>query len=342
MGAQRRGVAVGRLTTLGPTSESSLHDHSHGHGHAHGHAHAAPPPPGTPPEEARLATWRALRTALMLNSAFLVIEAGIAWWTGSLALWSDAAHMVGDVAALGLALAAMALATRAPSPDRSFGLVRAETLGAFTNAILLLAGCALVAAEATERLIGGAAPEIAAWPVLVAGVVGLVINLGSAWALFRADRDNLNARGALMHMLGDALGSVGAIAAAGFMWAGAPLADPIIGLVLAAIVAWGAVGVLREASTILLQFAPSRLPVAAVRETMLQIDGVLSVHELHCWSIRGTDAVLSAHVVAGQGASGARVRAETEAVLRERYGIVHTTLQVEHRGDDDCAAPACP
>jgi cobalt-zinc-cadmium efflux system protein len=75
---------------------------------------------------------------------------------------------------------------------------------------------------------------------------------------------------------------------------------------------------------------------------MLQIDGVLSVHELHCWSIRGTDAVLSAHVVAGQGASGARVRAETEAVLRERYGIVHTTLQVEHRGDDDCAAPACP
>lgn len=296
------------------------HDHSHSHGDGH-------------------ATRRALGWALVLNSSFLVVEAGIGWYTGSLALLSDATHMVSDVSALALALGAAHLSRRSASPDRSYGWFRAETLGAFVNSIMLLVACGFIFAEAIARLLHGA-PEIAPAPVLVAGVLGLVINLGSAWALMRADQDNLNARAALVHMLADALGSAGAIVAAFCLYAGFTAADPVVSLLIGGIVLAGTARLLRDAVSILLQFSPSGVSAEGVREALLEIDGMETVHELHLWTLDGQRAVLSAHIVGKPGVSAPDLRRTAEKMLAQRFRIQHTTLQTEQ--DGECAMVSCP
>lgn len=298
--------------------------HDHGHGHGHGDSHA---------------TRRALGWALGLNSAFLVVEAGLGWYTGSLALLSDATHMVSDVSALALALGAAHLSRRSASPDRSFGWFRAETLGAFVNSLMLLVACGFIFAEALQRLANGS-PAIAPLPVLIAGVLGLVINLGSAWALLRADRENLNARAALVHMLADALGSAGAIAAAICLWAGFAAADAVVSLLIGAIVLAGTARLLRDAVSILLQFSPSGVAADDVRAALLGIPGMQAVHELHLWTLDGQRAVLSAHIVGKPGVSPTELRREAEALLARRFNIEHTTLQTEQ--DGECAVLLCP
>ncbi len=305
------------------------HHHHDDHDHHHHHASAA-----------GAAGRRALTIALVLNGAFLIVEGGLGLWTGSLALLSDAAHMTSDVAALALALGAAHLATRDASADRSFGLVRAETLGAFVNGLALLLVCALIAREAIVRLTS-VAPDVAPLPVLVAGAIGLVINVGSAVALYRADREDLNIRGALVHMIADALGSVGAMVAAALLWFGLPAADAVMGLVIAALVLYGTVGLLRDSGRVLLQFAPRRVPVDALRAAVASVHGVDSVHELHCWSVDGRDAVLSAHLVARHDADLRDVRQAVEGLLDHEFGITHTTLQVESAGVDSCPPGDC-
>lgn len=308
------------------------HDHGHGHAHDHGHAHAA----GR--AEAGGGTRRALLIALVLNGAFLVVELVVGLLTGSLALLSDAAHMVGDVGALLLALGASQLATRAASPGRSYGWLRAETLGAFTNGLVLLFACAFIAHEAIDRLVGGA-PPIAGGPVFVAGLIGLLINVGSALALMRADRNNLNIRGALLHMASDALGSLGAMVSAVFLMRGVSVADPIVSLFIAALVLWGTVGLLRDAGRVLLQFAPRGVTEQRVREVLLEAEGMADVHDLHVWTLDGHTAVLSAHLVAAPGVSARALRERAEALLAERFAVAHTTLQVEGAGE--CVGPGC-
>lgn len=305
------------------------HSHSHGHGHGHSHGRAG---------DAGGASRRALTIALVLNGIFLVVELGLGLYTGSLALLSDAAHMVGDVGALLLALGVSQLAARAASPGRSYGWLRAETLGAFTNGLALIVACAFIVGEALERLVEGS-PPISAWPVFVAGLVGLVINVGSAVALMRADRGNLNIRGALMHMVSDALGSVGAMLSAVFLWYGVSAADPVVSLVIAALVLYGAVGLLRDAARVLLQFAPPGVSEETVRAALLQTEGMADVHDLHVWTLDGQTAVLSAHLVASPGVSARALRERAERVLTERFRIAHTTLQVEGAGE--CEAPNC-
>lgn len=287
--------------------------------------------PATAAERVR----RALRWSLLLNGVFLLVEAAVGFWTGSLALLSDAAHMVSDVGALALALVVAELARRPASRGRTFGLVRAEVLGAFTNALLLGGACVLLLSQAGQRLWSGQA-EFHAEPVLVVGVLGLAINLGSAWLLHRSDRDNLGVRGALAHMLADALGSVGAIVsaalAAGF---GLHAADPIVSLLICALILYSTWGVLRDSTRVLLDFAPADVPQERVEAALRGLPGVHAIHELHLWST-GARTILTAHLVPTPGTSPTDLLTRAEHELRDHLGIHHTTIQV------DPAAIACP
>ena len=302
--------------------------HSHTHGHAHGHGHDGD------------MTRKALTWSLILNGGFLIIEAGIGLYTNSLALLSDAAHMVSDVGALALALGAAHLARRAADPQRTWGFIRAETLGAFINGIALLVACGFIFAEAFERL-STEAPAIQAWPVLVAGVIGLVINLGSAWWLYKADNGNLNIRGALIHMLADALGSVGAIVSAFFLMRGVNSADAIVSLFIGGLVLWGTWGLLRDSGRVLLQYAPAGLRADTVHAAMMSVEGMENVHDLHIWSLDGQSAILSAHLVGAPGVRPGDLRCRAAEALAQRFEIHHTTLQVELDDTDGCARRGC-
>ncbi len=284
---------------------------------------------------------RALRLSLALNGGYMLVELVVGLVSGSLALLSDAAHMFSDSAALLLALVVAELARRPASPGRSFGLLRAEALGAFTNALLLLGACGLIVVHATERLAGDP-PPFPAVPVMIVAAIGLVINLGSAWLLARADRDNINIRGALAHMLADALGSVGALAAAFLAWGwGWHFADPLISLGIAALIVISAWRVLRDATHALLDFAPPEVDPSQIRSALEALDGVAELHELHLWGM-GSQTVLTAHLVARPGIAAATVLRQAEALLQEEHGILHTTLQIDDGDARPCAQVRCP
>ncbi|MCA9642656.1 MAG: cation transporter [Polyangiaceae bacterium] len=304
-----------------------MHGHAHGgHSHGHGHGHGG----ATDSAGRKALTW-----ALALNGAFLVIEVVVGFMTNSLALLSDAAHMVTDVGALSLALAVAFLARRAPSPTRSFGLLRAEVLGAFVNGIILAVACFSIFREAIERMLGEPV-HVAPWPVMITGLIGLAINLGSAWHLYRSDSEGLNVRGALAHMLADALGSLAAVIAAGGVWLGFPLSDPIASLVIGALVLWGTWRLLKDATRVLLDFAPAGVDAEAVLRELEAVEGVTDVHELHLWSVDGREPILSAHIVYDDRVAATDLRVRVEELLTRRFQIRHTTLQTEPR---PCGAP---
>lgn len=290
---------------------------SHHHDHDHHHGHHAPGD-----------TRRALGFALVLNALFLLAELGVGLWTGSLALLSDAAHMMSDVGALFLALAAAQIATRKADATMTFGLARAEVLGAFLNGVVLVGACVYIVSEAIGRLVSGP-PPLEGGPVLVVGVLGLAVNLGSAWFLHNAgDHGNLNVRAAMLHMLADALGSVAAIVAAVMLMNGVPGADPVASLIVAVLVVVGAVRLLRDAGRVLLELPPHGFDVARVREALVGIDGVVEVHDLHAWTLDGRTPLVSAHLVVEAGVSdGVCVRARH--LLDHTFGVEHSTLQVE-------------
>ena len=285
----------------------------------------------------------ALALALVLNGGFLVVEAGVGWWSGSLALLSDAVHMVGDVAALVLALGAAQLARGRPGPDRTFGLRRAEVLGGFVNGLAMLLACAWIAWEAVGRLAAGA-PDVPGLPILVVGLVGLAINLGSVAVLLRSGADDLNVRGALLHMAADALGSVGAVLAAGLVMAGVPAADPVVSLAIAGLVLWSTGSLLRDTGRVLLQLPPVGLDVRALRDTLVAVPGVASVHDLHVWTLDGQRAIVTAHLVCSDAGAPDTIRQAALTALEAHHGVGHATLAVEAAGAPclatDCEDPA--
>lgn len=169
-------------------------------------------------------------------------------------------------------------------------------------------------------------------PVLIVGGIGLAINLGSAWALHRSSSDNMNVRGALVHMLADALGSVGAVVAAVLLLLGLPAADAIVSLGVAALVAWGSWGLLRDAGRVLLQLPPPSLDVAAVRDGLVEVKGVVEVHDVHAWSLDGIEAIVSAHLVIAPDEDFAAVCDAAHALLHQRFEVHHATLQPERGG----------
>ena len=301
--------------------------HSHG-----GHPHAHDPR-------------QALGWSLVLNLGYLVVEVTAGLLTGSLALLSDAAHMVSDVVALSLALLAAQWARRPATRSHTYGLLRAEVLGAFANAVILLVACLFIFKEAIERLAEGP-PAVPGWPVFAVASVGLVINLGSAWMLWRSDLQtggvNLNVRGALVHMLADALGSVGAMASALLtLYGGWPAADAVASLVIGAMVLYGTWGILRDSTHVLLEAAPTHARQDAVCAGLLQVSGVASVHDLHIWTIGSGQTILTAHLGLKGGASPSEVLARAQMLLQERFRIGHSTLQVEPSDGVACSQVHC-
>jgi cobalt-zinc-cadmium efflux system protein len=308
--------------------------HEGGHAHAHHHHHVEPASSRGDPAR------KALARTLILNAAFLVLEAGVGTWTGSLALLSDAAHMVSDVAALGLALWAAHLVLRPPTPGRTFGLLRAEVLGAFVNAVGLIVISFFIFKEALQRLMEGA-PYVDPWPVMAIGAVGIAINLGSAWFLYAAKDETLNVRAALVHMLADAASSFGAFLAGLFTllfhWTAA---DAVMGLIIGTLVLWATWGTLRHSTAVLLEFAPPGLGQDVVYHALKDLSGIADVHDLHVWTLGSGQATVTAHLVPQQDAVPAELLLRAEEVLAAKFGVRHTTLQIDP-ADTACSQARC-
>jgi cobalt-zinc-cadmium efflux system protein len=272
---------------------------------------------------------RALAIVLALTLAFTAVEVVGGLLTGSLALLADAAHMLSDNLALGVALFAVWLAGRPSTPERSFGYQRAEILAALANGLILVALAIWIFVEAWRRL--SEPPEVlAGWVALVA-VFGLVVNLAAAAILNRAGHDTLNMRAALRHVLADALGSTAVLAAAlVILFTGWSYADPLAGLAIALLILASSWSILRDSVHILLEGAPRGLDTRALGQRLTQVPGVVEVHDLHVWTITSGFPALAAHVLVEPGDDCHARRRELEEVLLREYGIEHTTLQVDH------------
>jgi cobalt-zinc-cadmium efflux system protein len=293
-----------------------------GHAHGRGHGHAG----------SRAADRLRLRLVLLVTGLVAVAEIVGAWLSGSLALLADAGHMLTDGAAIVLALSASLLATRPPTPRRTFGYHRAEIFAALVNALVLLGVCGVLVVVGVRRL--HRPTDVEAGQMLVFAAVGLAANLVSLAVLASRDRDNLNMKGAFLEVLSDTFGSVAAIVAAVVMvLTGFERADPIASLLIAALILPRSFSLLRDSVGVLLESAPPGVDVEDVRHHLCGVEGVIDVHDLHAWQITSGLPALSAHV---------RV---TEAALRDRgvgpllddlsrcvadcFGIDHATFQVE-------------
>ena len=287
-------------------------EHHHHHDHEHQHERR----PGA-----------TLGIAALATIAYGVVEAAGGWWTGSLALLSDAGHMLTDGAALGLGAAAAWMARRPPSARHSYGLGRAEVVAALVNAGAMLVIIVALAYEAIMRL-REPAPVQGALAALIAAA-GLGLNLFVLRRLAPHTHD-MNARAAQLHVLGDLLGSVAALAAGALIaLTGWTRIDPIASLAICALIAFSSVRLLRESVHALMEGVPSGMSVEAIGGEMARIDGVVSVHDLHVWTLSGSRTALSAHVVVRSMGHWERTLAELQQRLHERFGIDHVTLQPE-------------
>ena len=271
---------------------------------------------------------RALATALVLVLGFAGVEAAAGLVSGSLALLADAAHMLSDALALGLALFAAWLAQRPATPERSFGWRRAEVLAALANALVLVVLGAWIVWEGVGRL--SDPPGVTGGWVLAAGVAGMFVNLAAARVLHGAG-SGLNIRAAKLHVLADLASSVGVVVAGLVMLAtGWAYADPIAAILIGVLVVASTGGVLRETVGVLLEGAPAGMDAREVGAAIAGTEGVVGVHDLHLWTITSGFPAMSAHVLVAAGADCHAIRRELEVLLRDRFELTHTTLQVEH------------
>lgn len=272
----------------------------------------------------------ALGVALGLTLLFAVIEVITGFISNSLALISDAGHMVTDAAALGLALLAQAIAKRPPSSRHSFGFVRAEALAAFVNSLAMLALVAWIAWEAVQRLLH---PEpVQGGVVLVVAAIGASINLLVAWILSR-DNQSINTRAALVNVMGDLLGSIAAIASGAIIYfTGWLRVDPILSIFVAMLILRSTSGILRESYHFLMEGVPHEIDYLEVGASLKAIDGVLDVHDLHVWDMSPGHPALIGHLELASLEQWPTVLAAVRAMLREKHGIDHVTLQPEAAG----------
>ena len=277
---------------------------------------------------------RALAIVLALTATFTVVEVAGGLLTGSLALLADAGHMLSDNLSLGLALFAAWLAGRPATPERSFGYRRAEILAALANGVALVAISIWIFVEALSRL--QEPTEVLGVPMLAVATLGLAVNAAGVLVLSRSGRENLNVEGALRHVIADALGSVGAMAAAGvIILTGWRYADPLISIAIAILILASSWTLLRDSTNVLLEAAPRGLNAEEVGRKMVAADGVTEVHDLHIWTITSGFPALSAHVLVGQSEDCHARRRDLEDLLLREYGIEHTTLQVDHVGEHE-------
>lgn len=277
----------------------------------------------------RAASRRALVLVLVLLAGYTVVEVVGGLLTGSLALLADAGHMLSDVMSIGLALFAIWLAQRPPTFARSFGYQRAEILVALLNGATLVAIAIWIFVEAYQRF--SDPPDVLGGWMLAVAAVGLVVNVLAAVILWRRQSDSLNMRAALRHVFADMLGSVGVIAAALIILVtGWVYADPLISVLIGALVLGSSWTILRESVDILLESTPAGIDAREVARRMLAVEGVRDVHDLHIWTITSGFPALSAHVLVSHGEDCHDRRRQLELLLADEFGIAHSTLQVEH------------
>ena len=296
-----------------------------GHAHTHaGHSHA-------PPADADRGK---LVLALALIVGFMLVEVVAGIVAASVALLSDAAHMLTDAGSIALALTAARLAARPASAGFTFGLKRAEVLSAQLNGAALLVLGAVLAWESVGRL--GNPPEVQGGVVVAVGVLGALVNVAAAWSLARAERRSLNVEGARQHVLTDLYGSVAAIVGGlVVVLAGLEEADAVAALVVVALMLRSGWSLVRASSRVLLEAAPAGLDTQAIGRALCSEPGILEVHDLHVWELTTDFPALSAHVLVAPGDDCHGRRLELERLLRERFAIEHTTLQVDHEHGDE-------
>ncbi|MFJ6550041.1 cation diffusion facilitator family transporter [Microbacterium sp. NPDC091676] len=284
---------------------------------------------------------RLLAISLTLTATVMIVQVVGALLTGSLALLADAAHMFTDASALVIALIAATVAARPADDRRTFGYQRAEVFGALINAVILIALAAVVAVQGVQRLLNPSEVEVAGGLMLVVAVVGLVANAVSMWLLSRAQRTNLNVRGAYLEVMGDLLGSLMVIIAAGvILVTGWMPADALASLFIAAMIIPRAFVLLKEVFSVLAESAPKGMAVGEIRTHLLGYDGVVGVHDVHVWQLTRGAPVFTAHVsvrpdLLADGRSAALL-SEMQACLADHFDVAHSTFQIEPAEQSDC------
>jgi cobalt-zinc-cadmium efflux system protein len=282
----------------------------------------------------RSANRRRMLIAAAINASMVGVGVAGGIVTGSLALLADAGHVLSDLAAIALALFAARIATRSGGPRRTFGYQRSEVIAALINGLTLVAIAIVIVVGAIDRL--SDPPDVAGLGVLVLGLVSLAGNASATWVLARGEREDLNLEAVLRHTAADALGALGVIVSGAVILATdwRPI-DPVIAIVIAVLIVASSVRLIREPFDVLMEAAPPGVDADAVARAVGSVTGVRGVHELHVWSVTAGFDALAAHVVVARGEDRDRVRREIEFLLRDRYAIEHTTLQMEDEGDDD-------
>ncbi|MBM7701304.1 cation diffusion facilitator family transporter [Metabacillus iocasae] len=292
------------------------HSHSHGaHGHHHGSNNKS-----------------ALKWSFFIITAYMIIEVIGGILTNSLALLSDAGHMLSDAAALGLSFLALTFGQKGASLSKTFGYKRFEILAAFINGMTLIAISLYIFWEAYQRILDP--PEVVSTGMLIVSSIGLLVNMLAAYILMKGDKDeNLNVQSAFLHVLGDMLGSVGAIVAALLiMFLGWSLADPLASIIVAVLIIISGWRVTRDAFHILMEGVPSNIDVKEVKDTLLSLDEVKDVHDLHIWAITSDFPSLSCHFVVEQDTDHQKLLLKAKKVLHDEFNLHHTTIQIDVEG----------
>ncbi|MTH51877.1 cation diffusion facilitator family transporter [Bacillus mangrovi] len=292
--------------------------HAHGHSH-HGHSHAS-------------ANKKALKLSFFLIASFMVVEIIGGIMTNSLALLSDAGHMLSDAAALGLSFFALKFGEKGASASKTYGYKRFEILAAFINGLTLLLISLYIFWEAYQRILEP--PSVISTGMLAVSIIGLVVNLAAAYILMRGDKDgNLNVRSAFLHVIGDLLGSVGAITAALLiLFFGWNLADPIASVLVALLILISGWRVTKESFHILMEGVPPNIDVEKVKETLLGMEEVKGVHDLHIWSITSDFPALSCHLEVETIEDYPQLLERAKKLLHESFELHHVTIQIDSAG----------
>ncbi|WP_046726990.1 cation diffusion facilitator family transporter [Streptomyces humi] len=310
------------------------HEHEHEHGHAgQAHGHGAGGHAGHSHGVSADADRRWLAIALTLITVFMAAEVVVGVVASSLALISDAAHMLTDAASIVLALVAMRLSARPARGGFTYGLKRAEILSAQANGLTLLLLGTWLAYEAVRRLISP--PQVEGGLMLATALTGIVVNVAATWCISRANRSSLNVEGAYQHILNDLFAFIGtAIAALIVVLTGFARADAIATLVVVALMFKAGYGLVRDSGRIFLEAAPAGLDPDSIGDQLAGQSQVVEIHDLHVWTITSGEPALSAHVLVEPGGDCHAVRRTLQHLLRDRHGITHATLQVDHLGED--------
>ena len=295
-----------------------MHQHHHSHDHGHSHQHV------------RNNNKKGLTIALIITAGIMLLEFFGGLFSNSLALLSDSGHMLSDVGALALSLLAMWLAARPPSPSKTYGYYRFEILAAMFNGVALFVIAGIIGWEAYLRLLNP--PKVASSLMIFISVIGLITNLISAWILVRSSdvKKNINVRSAYLHILGDALGSLGAIIAGilmqAFSWY---FADPIMSFLVVILILKSAWGVVAQSFHILMEGTPITIDKKKVEEALLEIPEVQNVHDLHIWTITSGFDSLSCHLLIKEGSESQLILKKAIDKIKEQFHIHHTTIQIE-------------